>query len=96
MALGDFCKKPFPKVQKKTSENDKQNFLGFLPNNNDTNMYSSISFSWENDILLNKLFIPGGRLIYFPKRIAGAKSCSNQCCKIKNIWKICLWCLHLS
>ena len=45
-----------------------------LPNNYKNWMCSCILFSWENEILLNRLFIPRRRLSLSPKRNARANA----------------------
>ena len=75
-----FCKNPFQKSSK-TNETMSKISLVFLPKHHDNHMYSSILYSWEYGIPLNRLFIRGERPADPPKRIVHAKACRSHCRK---------------
>ena len=53
-----------------------------LPSKNGSWMCSCIVSSWENGILLNKLFTPSGRLFNPPKGKHVLKRAESHCCEV--------------
>ena len=60
--MGDFAQKTSSKNMQNRVKTIKISFV-LLSNKSDVHMLSCISFSWENGIPLNRLFIPAGRLV---------------------------------
>ena len=74
----DFQQKaPFESLEKRLKAASKISVI-FLPNDNDINLYSCVLSCWEGGILLNKLFIPGGRLVHPSERILCAEVSSSH------------------